>query len=406
MEPDRRCTRCGRKIPWGQSQCPFCPGHGGVLWSLRRDTFLGLIIVSLIIMFLVTGFTVRRYHTMEKRLAEDWYAKGEWALQANRSDIALVDFRNALAYERENSVYQLRLAQALAATRRTDEARIYLTALRDRDPGNGPVNLELARLAARAHAIPEAVQYYHDAVYSEWEGDPVIQRRAVRLELVEFLLNSDQQAAARAEMIAVAANLPPDAGMQIQVGELLLQAGGYDDALRLFRQALTEDRRSAAALAGAGECYFLTGQYAQALPYLDQALRQDPRLARAAAMRQTARAVLDLDPYMHRLGERERERRARLAFDQALSRLTSCAAQRGIDLQAAGADALQSLSTRASAFQKTMQQHLSAHDAELVPNTMDLVFEIEKAASTACGEPQGRDLALVLISHEQEGERQ
>jgi hypothetical protein len=92
------------------------------------------------------------------------------------------------------------------------------------------VNLELARLAVREHAVSEAVQYFHDAVYSEWEGDPVLQRRAVRLELVKFLLASDQQAAARAELIGVAANLPPDPELRTQVGVLLMNAGGYDDA--------------------------------------------------------------------------------------------------------------------------------------------------------------------------------
>jgi hypothetical protein len=34
---------------------------------------------------------------------------------------------------------------------------------------------------------------------------------------------------------------------------------------------------------------------------------------------------------------------------------------------------------------------------------MDLVFDIEKTASQACGEPEGLDLALLLIAREQEG---
>ena len=335
MELDRRCAKCGQAIPWGEPECPFCSERLGYFWSLRRDTFLVLVFVLLILLFVITGFAVRRYHAVERGLAQDWYSQGEQALKAGHAEAALADFRNALAYSRDNSLYQLRLAQALAATGRVQEARTYLLSLRDREPGNGPVNLELARLAVREHAIPEAVQYFHDAVYSEWDGDPVVQRRAVRLELVKFLLDSDQKAAARAELIAVAANLPPDAELQTQVGALLMKAGGYDDALRLFRQALAAKPHSAPALAGAGECYFLTGQYARAELYLDQALRQDPNLTQAAAMRDTARAVLDLDPFIRWLGEQERERRARQAFDQAMTRLEACAAQRGIDLQAA-----------------------------------------------------------------------
>jgi tetratricopeptide (TPR) repeat protein len=405
MEPERQCPQCGRNIPWGQTLCPFCPGHGDYFWSLRRDTFLAIVIVLLILLFVITGFTVRRYHAVERGLAQDWYSQGEQALKAGHAGAALADFRNALAYSRDNSLYQLRLAQALAATGRVQEARTYLLSLRDREPGNGPVNLELARLAVREHIIPEAVRYFHDAVYCEWEGDPVVQRRAVRLELVKFLLDSDQKAAARAELIAVAANLPPDAELQTKVGELLMNAGGYDDALRLFRQALASNPHSALALAGAGECYFLTGHYAQAETYLGKALLEEPNLTQATAMQNTARAVLDLDPFMRRLGEPERERRARQAIDQAMARLEACAAQRGIDLQAAGGDVLQRLYAQAIAIRLTMPQRSPSRDSEWVSNTMDLVFEIEKAATQACGEPQGLDLALVLIAREQEGAR-
>jgi predicted Zn-dependent protease len=366
---------------------------------------LAVVIASLIVLFIFTGFIVRRFHRVERRLAEDWFSRGEPALRAGDARTALVDFRNALAYSRDNAFYQLRLAQALAATGRVEEARTYLMSLRERDSGNGPVNMELARLAAGEHDLPEAVQYYHDAVYSEWSGDPVVQRRAVRLELARFLLDSDQKDAARAELIAVAANLPPDAGLQIQVGSLLTKAGGYDDALRLFRDALATEPYSPPALVGAGECYFYTRQYSTAEAYLDRALLQDPRLSQAAAMRDTARAVLELDPFVRRLGEQERAKRERRAFDLAMTRLEGCAARRGIDLNAAPSDPLQTLYARATALQPSIQQQVFSRDTEWVSNTMDLVFEIEKAASRECGEPKGPDLALLLLERAQEGPR-
>jgi hypothetical protein len=134
-------------------------------------------------------------------------------------------------------------------------------------------------------------------------------------------------------------------------------------------------------------------------------LRQDPNLTHAAAMRDTARAVLEMDPFIRWLGEQDRERRARQDFEQALTRLEACAAQRRIDLQDASGDPLQTLYAQATAFQSRMRQRTLSHDSELVSSTMDLVFEIEKAASQACGEPQGLDLALVLIARAQEGAR-
>jgi tetratricopeptide (TPR) repeat protein len=365
---------------------------------MGRDSFLVLVCVFLIFLFITTGITVRRYKAMEVVMAKDWYSQGEAALGTGQAKPALDDFRNALAYSPGNSLYQLRLAQALAATGRVQEARTYLLSLRDREPGNGPVNLELARLAAHEQAIPEAIQYFHDAVYCEWP-DPVNQRRAVRLELVKFLLDSDQKAAAVAELMSVAANLPPDASMHVEVGELLMSAGAYDDALRVFHQALDEDPHSAQALAGAGQCYFQTGQYAQAEHDLNEALHGDPKLAQIAALRDTARAVLDADPFMRWLGEQERARRAHADFDQSMKRLQACAGQRGIDLQAEGSDTLQTL------YAQAMQKPVLSSDPEWVANTMDLVFAIEKATSQACGEPTGPDLALTLLAREPEGGR-
>ena len=121
MEPDRRCPQCGRKIPWGQSSCPFCRGQGGYFWSLRRDTFLLMIFVFLILLFVITGFTVRIYHAVEKGFAQEWYTRGEGDLRAGRAEAALADFRAALSYSHDDSQYQLRLAEALMAAGRSPE---------------------------------------------------------------------------------------------------------------------------------------------------------------------------------------------------------------------------------------------------------------------------------------------
>jgi tetratricopeptide (TPR) repeat protein len=404
MEPKRSCPQCGRVIPWGLANCLLCQGPA-YRWSLRRDRFLLLLFVLLILLFVITSFAVRSYQAREKGLAQDWSSRGEKQLTAGQGGAALVDFRNALFHSRDNTFYQLRLAQALAATGQFPQAQNYLLNLREREPGNGPVNLELARVAVREHNTSQAVRYFHDAVYCEWEENPVVQRRAVRLELVQLLLDSDQKDAARAELIAVAANLPPGAELQAKVGTLLLKAGGYDDALRLFRQALAAEAHSAPALAGAGEGYFQIGRYAEAQRYLEQAVQQDSHLPRAAEMLDTARTVLSLDPFQHRLGEQARARRAQRGFAQAVTRLETCAAQRGIDLKAPGGNPLQTLYAEAAEVQSRTHESALRHDAELLSNVMDLVFKIEKTTSQVCGEPRGPDQALLLIARQQEGAR-
>ncbi len=409
MEPERQCPQCGRKIPWGQEKCPFCPGHGGYFWSLRRDTFLLIILLFLLFMFVVTGFTVRIYRDVEKGYAEEWYARGEEDLRGGRAPAALADFRTALSYSHDNEQYQLRLAQALMAPGNAQasgtEARTYLLNLLDREPGNATVNLELARLAARDHDVSNAQRFYHGAIYGQWDDDPVERRRAARMELVEFLLDASHKDSARAELIALAADLPPDPVLQTKVGTLLMEVKGCDDALKLFRQALLEEPNLPAALAGSGECHFQNGEYAQAARYLARAVQQDPQLTKAAAMLESAQAVLRLDPFSRHLGNMERARRADEDFTAALARLQSCAPQKGIDLKAAGSDPLQTLSSQAAALQPRAQQQYLSRDSELLSQVMDVVFEIEQTTAHTCGEPQGMDEALLLMAREQGGTR-
>ena len=95
MEPDRRCTKCGQVIPWGQVECPLCAEHGSFLWTLQRDTFLLLTFLILIGLFVVTGFASRSYHAKEKALGEGWFARGEVDLRAGQAQAAVEDFRTA-----------------------------------------------------------------------------------------------------------------------------------------------------------------------------------------------------------------------------------------------------------------------------------------------------------------------
>ena len=407
MQPERQCQKCGRKIPWGQIQCPFCPGHGGYLWSLRRDTFLLITIVLLILLFIVTGIATRIYHDVERGYAQEWYSRGEHELLAGHAEAALTDFGTAMSYSRDNDQYKLRLAQALmmpGIPRSTgSEARIYLLDLLEHEPGSGMVNLGLARLAAHDGAVADALRFYHGAIYGEWSDASVGQRRAARLELAEFLLRVGQKDSARAELIALAADLPPDPALQTKVGMLLLQVKGYEDALKLFHQALLEQPHFPAALAGAGECHFQMGEYTRAEHFLERALDQDPHLAQPAATLAVVRSVLDNDPFVRRLENSERARRAVLDFNTALERLQSCAAQKGIDLKATGGDPLQTLSAQAAPFQLRAQQQNLSPDPELLSHVMEVAFEIEQTTARACGEPQGMDMTLLLMAREQGG---
>lgn len=407
MEPERHCVQCGQAIPPDEADCPRCSKPQGFLWWMRRETFLLLMFVVLIAFFVVTGFAAKYYHAEQRAMAEEWYARGEADLRMNEPRRALEDFRNALAYSKEDSLYRLRLAQALVAAGRTQEARTYLLSLWDRQPGNGTVNLELARLAAKEHNVAEATRYYHNAIYGVWNNDPSEKRRMVRLELAEFLLGVGADSEAGSELIALAADLPPDPQLQAKVGNLLMKVKEYEQALKLFRDALSENPDAVAALVGAGEASYEMRRYPQAQGHLERAVRRDPKLTRAADLLATTNAVLTLDPFARRLTSRERARRASLAFTQATKRLEACAAQRNIPLQEGVAqEPLQTLYQHALETKPKANERSLRRDPDLVSNVMDLVFEIERTTAQECGEPHGLDHALLLIARtQQEGNR-
>src|SRR5574337_598789 len=132
MEKERRCPLCGQVIPWGLVDCPECSKHRHFLWWVRRNTLLLLSFLLLIVLFIATGFLTKWFHAQEKARAEGWYSRGERELGAGQVEAALAGFRTALAYSRDNRLYRLRLAQALVAARRPEEARAYLLGLWER----------------------------------------------------------------------------------------------------------------------------------------------------------------------------------------------------------------------------------------------------------------------------------
>ena len=115
----------------------------------KQPTMLALLVALAVLFFLfVTGLS-RAYHAQRESLGNRWFNRGVADLKAKRYDAAVTEFRAALLYSRDNYSYQLNLAEALIGLKRTGEASAYLLNLWDREPEDGLVNLELARIAAQ-----------------------------------------------------------------------------------------------------------------------------------------------------------------------------------------------------------------------------------------------------------------
>lgn len=362
----------------------------------QRPVMLAMLSVLTVALFLVVTFLSRAHDEQRGALGDRWFNRGVADLTAKRFDAAVSDFRSALLYSRDNYSYQLNLAEALLGLRHTGEASAYLLNLWEREPENGLVNLELARIAAQQGQTDKAVRYYHDAVYSTWTGDEKTQRQSARLELIDLLLRTHSRADAQAELIALAENAGEDPAEQERIGSLFLRAQDYEHALTAYEIALKIDRHNSIALAGAGEAAFQSGSYPQAQQYLQAALAANPNDAQSADRLKTVGMVLTMDPYRRPISTVQRNHDVVTAFATAGERLKNCPLP-------TGPGSGPSMSDRWATLNPEISDLGLRRNPDLVDSAMDLVFRIERQANDVCGPPSGPDLALLLIAKLHEG---
>jgi len=366
----------------------------------QRPIMMAVFSVLAVLLFLGVTVLSRAHQAQRQAIAERWFNRGIADLNAKHFDAAAIDFRAALLYSPDEYSYQLNLAEALIGKGHTGQAFAYLTNLWDREPENGIVNLELARIAAQRGETDNAIRYYHNAVYAVWPSNQEGMRRNARLELIELLLRNHLKAQAQSELIPLAENAGPDPVQQERIADLFLRAEDYEHALGAYNAALKSDRHHAAALAGAGYAAFELGRYQLAQHYLQSAISANPNDPESAERLRTAQLVLHLDPFRRQIPAAERNRIVMEAFAAAGQRLRSCA------LPTVKASAPASVPSPGDEWARLKPQITEAglrRNPDLADTAMDLVFRIERETSTVCGTPTGTDLALLLISRIHEG---
>ncbi|HUG55133.1 MAG TPA: tetratricopeptide repeat protein [Vicinamibacteria bacterium] len=344
------------------------------------------------LLLLLTGTLAGAYREKEHELAAEWSERGEAALVDGHAPEAVEAFRTALAYARGDERLSLRLAQALLAAGRSEDARSYLLTLWERRPGDGVVNLELARLALADGRLEEAVAYYQGAVHGVWDEDPERRRREARHELVALWLGRGRKDQAAAELIAIAAALPPQARQHARVGRLFLAAGEPARAGDVFSRALELDARNPDALLGAGEAAFRLGDDRRARTYLQRA--REAGAEGASNLLETVTIVSRIDPYVPRLSSAERRRRARQALTVVKDRIERCPASSAAP-EATWTERLQALQARA-------ERGNQLTDPEFVEDAMTLVFDVV-TGTQACARSTPGDEALSVVEKRRGG---
>ena len=158
------------------------------------------------------------------------------------------------------------LAEAQLETGAYAEAEKNYRAALEIDPKSAGAELGLAHALARQAKLPDAEPHFRRAA----ELDPKL--RDYLLELAALYEENHQPAQA----IAIYRDFPDNPAAQEHLGQLMLEARQYTDAIPRLESAYTKDPTPAnrAALAAA---YIFAGQPERALPLLDQAVAADPR---------------------------------------------------------------------------------------------------------------------------------
>jgi predicted Zn-dependent protease len=213
---------------------------------ILRDSLaiLSLTLVTLAL-FAVTLFLFRSFTAHRAALAQSSAALGARELASGNAAAAVLDLRAALAYAPGTRAYELLLAQALGEAGQIEESYNYFLGLSEAEPGNGFINLELARLAARRNDRVAAVNFYSAAINGTWQGDGIARRADVRLELARYLIQAHRSAEARMDLLIVGGNAPETPALDLTLADLLRQAGDPTDAATYYQKAIEQTGLSA-----------------------------------------------------------------------------------------------------------------------------------------------------------------
>ncbi len=382
--------------------------------ATKRSLLLhdGLIFLALcgvtIALFLVTWILFQSFETHREDLGKRWAARGQLDLQQGHPAEAVTALRTALTY-RENLPGQLLLAQALADAGHLEEASNYFLNLRETRPGDGFINLQLARLNRKQGDAQEAVNFYRASIFGDWQGDGALRRREVRLELADYLAGRGDLAAARDEIFVAAGNTAETASADVLFGDRLATIKDSPDALTFYLKSLEQKPQQREVLAKAGRLAYALGNFAQAYKLLTEATERKPG---APAQIPEEKEILALAANAHRIPEltlsrelpaAERADHILLASEIAQAHLAACAAGTAANSSAPALSAppfpvLQILKSRWAAASGQLNKRALERDAAIEDNVTQLINDTETQTVTPCGSPTGDDALLLLLA--------
>ncbi len=290
---------------------------------MPMKTLIGILVV-LAALAGVAGFGSYFYRTERAKRSESYYRAGQELFQRERYAEAIEQYRNALSISHDVK-HRLALALALVKADHMNEAAVYLNEVLRERPSSGPANLALATVEAAQGQPERAILHYQRASIGSFDEDPARNRVLARMELVDYLEKLKRDRQARAEILALAANLPSEPAIQKQVGQALLHFRLAREAAELFSQMIKSGLPDAAEYTGLGRAEFLMADYRKARDSFHEALKIDSGDGEASHLAEVCDRVIALDPTQRGLDSRERFRRTQELLQAVLTRLSTCA---------------------------------------------------------------------------------
>jgi Tfp pilus assembly protein PilF len=367
--------------------------------------FLALLAITAVL-FGITLFLFRSFSTHRADLAHEAGDAGRTALAEGRPHDAIASLRTALSYSPNQRDYELMLAQALSQDGHPEQANNYFLNLWDAQPGDGFINLQLARLARQRNDRPDAVNYYRASIFGNWTGDGVIRRRDVRLELANYFIEQKELQLAQTELLIAVSNAPSIPELNVALGDALLRTGDQADALKEYQKAMIEDPRHAIAFEKAGRLAYQQGDYAHAREWLEKAIRESGGQLGSAAdsendnstLLKNSERLLALSPA---LATNRADRITRLLNDRAIAkkRFDACTKQ-GLTTPPLPVS-MQAMTARWTSSANATTRAALLRDPANEDILSNLIDDTETLTAQLCGAPQGDDaLLLVLAEHD------
>jgi tetratricopeptide (TPR) repeat protein len=369
---------------------------------LRDSAAFAVVIFGTTLLFAVTLFLFRSFAARRAQLAGDWSAIGTNDLKAHNADAAVGALRTALVYAPGTRDYELLLAQALGEADCSgcrEESYNYYMSLWEAAPGDGSINLALARLNAQRNDRQSAINSYRAAIYGTWEGNGVDRRANVRLELARYLIAAQDFTAARLELLIAGTNAPENFDRSMAIASMLQQANYPIDAWTYYQKAIADRPDDPAALDAAGQLAYKSGNFEDAhrlLARSSENKRGQPLDVQSETMMQSAQRIAELKP-SGSLPLQQRVDRIVAARLIAKNRFNTCSEQ--FDAEHPLPATIEALNPRWIGPEGTAGSAALDRDPALQEAVMQLVFDTEVQTAEVCKAGTEEDTLLLTLAN-------